>query len=100
MVQRLPRPVASLFLVGLLASVSFLTASGGKASAKKTPPAPFTRTAEVRQLLEARCVSCHGGKKTRGGLDLTARQALLRGGDSGPAVIPGEAGKSRLYKLV
>ncbi len=60
----------------------------------------FPRTAEVRKLLQSRCVDCHGGKKTRGGLDLTTRAALLRGGDSGAAVVPGDARKSRLYRMV
>jgi mono/diheme cytochrome c family protein len=95
MVQRWPRPVVRLFL-----ALAFL-GTAPKGSADEAPAKkPFTRTTEVRQLLEARCVSCHGGKKTRGGLDLTTREALLRGGDSGPVVVPGQAGKSRLYKLV
>jgi mono/diheme cytochrome c family protein len=43
---------------------------------------------QVRPLLEAHCLKCHGQdpKKVRGGLDLTRRQGLLTGGDTGPAV--------------
>src|SRR5262249_11865072 len=54
---------------------------------------------EVRPLLLDNCAKCHGGDKTRGGLDLTSREALLKGSDNGPVVIPFRAGQSRLYKL-
>ncbi len=54
----------------------------------------------VRPLLLERCVKCHGGDKTKGDFDLTTRAALLRGGNSGPAVVAGKAQASRLYKLV
>ncbi len=37
-------------------------------------------------LLERHCVKCHGGEKTKGGLDLATREALLRGGETGPAL--------------
>jgi mono/diheme cytochrome c family protein len=54
---------------------------------------------KVRPVLVERCLECHGKGKTRGGLDLATREALLKGGDSGPAVVPGKAQKSRLYTL-
>jgi mono/diheme cytochrome c family protein len=53
----------------------------------------------VRPLLAEHCVKCHGGDKTRSGLDLTTREALLKGGDNGPVVVPNAAKASRLYKL-
>ncbi|MCI0455785.1 MAG: PSD1 and planctomycete cytochrome C domain-containing protein [Gemmataceae bacterium] len=81
----------------LLAALGGLTASSPRA---QFPGAPFQRLAEVQKLLQSRCLECHGGKKTRGGLDLSRREALLRGGDSGPAVVAGDAKKSRLHHLV
>src|SRR5438128_386289 len=39
----------------------------------------------VRPLLAEQCVKCHGGEKTKGGLRLTSRAALLKGGETGPA---------------
>lgn len=41
---------------------------------------------EVLPLLEQHCYKCHGPGKTKGGLTLTGRAAILTGGDSGPAV--------------
>jgi len=54
----------------------------------------------VRPLLATHCLRCHGGDDLKGGLDLRTRESLLRGGDSGPAVIPGDAKRSWLYRLV
>ena len=57
----------------------------------------------VLPVLKAKCFACHGGDpaKIKGGLDLTTRAALLRGGDSGkPGVVAGNAADSPLYKAV
>jgi mono/diheme cytochrome c family protein len=55
---------------------------------------------DVRGLLTQHCITCHGGDKVKGDLDLTTREGLLRGGASGPAIVPGKAAESRLYKLI
>ena len=55
---------------------------------------------EVRPLLIERCVKCHGGEKTRGSLKLTSREAVLQGGDTGPAAVPGKPDDSLLVQLV
>src|SRR5207253_5554117 len=47
-----------------------------------------------------KCVRCHNGDKLAGGLDLTSRQRALAGGDSGPALVPGDAAKSLLFRQV
>ena len=54
----------------------------------------------VRPVLVGRCVRCHGGKKIKADFDLTDRDRLLRGGESGPAVIVGKSKDSLLYKLI
>jgi cytochrome c553 len=54
----------------------------------------------VRPLLEAQCAECHARGKTEGGLSIDSRAALLRGGDSGPALTPGQPDKSRLLEAV
>src|SRR4051812_22995509 len=53
---------------------------------------------EVRPLIESKCLSCHGGERKRGGLDLKRRAGPLTGGENGPAIIPGSAAKSLLYR--
>ncbi len=54
----------------------------------------------VGQALKQYCVKCHGGEKTRGDLDLTTREALLKGSVEGAAIVPGNAKASRLLKLI
>jgi cytochrome c553 len=55
---------------------------------------------EVRPLLVERCLKCHGGEKTRGGLKLTSREAILKGGDTGPAAAPGKPKDSLLVQAL
>ena len=45
---------------------------------------------EVRPLLVEHCFKCHGNGKAKGGLSLSSREGILKGGDSGPAVIPND----------
>ena len=58
---------------------------------------------KVRPLLVQRCFECHGGgeeKKTKGGLVLSAREAILTGGDSGPAAAAGKPDESLLVEAI
>jgi hypothetical protein len=55
----------------------------------------------VRPLLETQCLSCHGaGQVKRSGFDLSTREGLLHGGENGPAIVPGNAKESAIYKRV
>ena len=50
-------------------------------------------------LLESKCLVCHGENKMSG-LDMRDAAGLARGGKRGPAVVPGNAEASILYKAV
>src|ERR1700728_3167225 len=54
----------------------------------------------IRPLIVAKCQSCHGEQKAKAGLRLTDRESLLRGGESGPAVVPAAPDESRLIRAV
>jgi len=54
----------------------------------------------VRPILAARCQGCHGPLKQKGGLRLDARAAVLAGGTSGPAVMPGNTQESLLVDAI
>lgn len=63
-------------------------------------PAQFF-TISVRPILETSCFKCHGGeKKIKGGLQLTSRQTILKGGDTGPAVDLKAPANSLLLKAI
>jgi hypothetical protein len=55
---------------------------------------------KVRPLLTAHCLDCHGGSKTKAGFSLATRETMLKGGDRGPAVVPGKSAESVLLKFV
>ena len=55
---------------------------------------------KVRPVLAGTCVKCHGEKKASGGLRLDSREAMLAGGDGGPAVVPGDPDRSPLVRAV
>ena len=54
----------------------------------------------IRPLLAEHCYSCHGEEKQKGHLRLDSRAAMLKGGESGPAIVPGQPGQSRLMEAV
>lgn len=83
--------VAPLGLAGLVLS----------GAQNPNPAAPSVDFAsEVLPIFKASCFGCHGEEKQRGGLRMDSRESLLKGGDSGPAVIPGNSAKSPLILRV
>ena len=55
---------------------------------------------KIRPLLADNCFECHDEKKHKGNLLLTSRESILKGGDSGAAITPGNPGKSLLIEAV
>jgi hypothetical protein len=56
----------------------------------------------VRPILIKRCYECHSAEsgKTKGGLSIDSREAILKGGDSGPALIAGNPEKSHIIESI
>ena len=55
---------------------------------------------DIRPILEGKCVSCHGGALQLSKLDLRTRETALSGGARGAVLVPGNAERSRLYRMV
>ena len=55
---------------------------------------------DVRQQLVEHCLACHGGEKVKGDFNLATREDLLKGGGEGPSIVPGDAKKSWMFKLI
>src|SRR5688572_21283689 len=56
---------------------------------------------KIRPLLVEACCQCHSeGKKRKGGLLLDSRDGMLKGGETGPAIVAGSVDKSLLLKAV
>lgn len=54
----------------------------------------------VAPILVKNCVECHNDVTTKGGLNLATLATTLQGGESGPALIPGQASNSRLFQAI
>ena len=55
---------------------------------------------KIRPVLINSCLRCHGELKSSGELRVDSRDALMKGGESGPAIIPGNPGDSRLIQAI
>jgi mono/diheme cytochrome c family protein len=93
------------FWSGVAALLGVLPSSAQPAAAPAPalpPPAPrlVQFKQDVQPVLETRCMHCHGRGRDKGGLQMDNRELLLRGGDSGPAIIPGKSDESLLIQLV
>lgn len=56
--------------------------------------------ARIRPLLVNHCIACHGATKQKGGLRLDSRLAWIKGGDTGPALVPGKPEESLIIKAI
>src|SRR5262245_42233544 len=98
------RRLFPLTAVAILGAVLAGTASHAQKEIDKDHAAKMAKGLDifkkhVKPVLAEKCVRCHGGKTIESGLDLTDRDRLLKGGESGPAVLPGRGKDSLLYKL-
>ena len=82
-------------------AVLLTVAAGARADGPDAAAVAFFEK-QVRPLLAEHCHACHSAKanKARGGLTLDSREALLKGGETGPAVVPGQPEKSLLVTAV
>ena len=67
------------------------------AEVKRAEPVDFER--EVLPILKNNCLACHNQTKAKADLILETPQTILKGGESGPAVVPGKSVESLLLKL-
>jgi cytochrome c553 len=87
----------------LAAAVLLAVAGAPPLAAAEPAGSPEFFETKIRPVLVEHCLKCHGGtkgKEAKGGLRLDSREGALKGGDNGPALVPGGADKSRLVEAV
>jgi len=88
--------VLAIFWIGCKSengtSTSTPAGSGTTASAAPT-------FASIQPVINQRCVACHG-EKGKGGLDARTYESLMKGGEDGPVVKPGDAANSLLVQII
>jgi mono/diheme cytochrome c family protein len=61
---------------------------------------PIDYQTQVRHVFQERCFACHGSLKQEGGLRIDTADAAIAGGDSGPAIVAGDASASTLFNRI
>ena len=95
-IRRAPVAIGLGFSVALFAT-AWSSAQGPVPSA---PPAAVAFDREIRPILEKNCLSCHGPVSRVSRLDLSTREGALAGGAKGVVLVPGDAERSRIYRMV
>ncbi len=95
--------VKSVCAPHLAAAAVLLLPLAGLAQQRTLPPAADVKVdfaKDIGPLLENRCLGCHSAQLQSNGLRVDSREALLRGGYTGPAIRPGDSAASKLIHLV
>jgi hypothetical protein len=79
-------------------ALSFGVARHGVRAGEEPPAKSLSFEENIRPLLQSRCFRCHGDKTHKAGLDLTTAAGILKGGESGPAVVLGKPDESPLFR--
>jgi len=95
----LPFPIVVRCLIAVVAVVLSSETHSGEPDSTKDEGIEFFEK-QVRPLLVKHCYECHSGKKASGGLLLDSREHVRQGGDSGFAIISGDADASLLVQAV
>jgi hypothetical protein len=103
--MRFTLSVLAVILLGT-ASQAQLVLSEAEGQQQAAPPLSSDQVEffekKIRPIFVERCYKCHSAesKKAKGGLLLDTREGMLQGGDHGPAIVPGDAEKSRLIEAI
>ncbi len=95
MVGRYLQALAFTVAAALPFGAASLRAQNGAAQPAAAKP-DFVR--DIQPILQAHCYECHGTQKTKNGLRLDVRASALKGGDNGPAIVPGDSGHSLVIR--
>ena len=90
-------------LAGTALAGGSVAARGEGPEAVDLPPPAQGRVnfdTQIKPILQDSCLNCHARGKYKAGLSLETREALLRGGEGGPAVVVGKSEESPLIELV
>lgn len=91
------RPPASLLTLILLVTGPALPAGEELPVSELKRDTPVDFATEVVPFLRKNCFACHNQKKAKADLNLESPQAMLTGGDSGPALVPGKPSESLVF---
>ena len=89
----------SALMVSLVLACPLLRADEGLEVSVPERDTPVSFEDEIEPLLRKNCLACHNKSETEGELVMETVESLLEGGDSGPAIIPGDSEESLLFQV-
>src|SRR5471032_2047149 len=99
MIHRTNPRAGAMLLAALPLALQLAAEARQSAPASSRPDSPEYFETSVRPVLAANCYDCHADERM-GGLRLDSRDGLLKGGKSGPAIVPGDPEKSLMIQAV
>ena len=95
------RRVSSISLVIFFAIVFFAALPNAQAPPQQAAtPASVAFARDIEPIFAKSCWNCHSKDAQLADLDLSTREAAIRGGEHGAAIVPGKAEQSKLYRMV
>ncbi|MBL9114809.1 MAG: DUF1549 domain-containing protein [Verrucomicrobiaceae bacterium] len=90
--------IHALYLLAFVSTYSF--SAPPKSEEKLDPNAPVSFYKQIRPIFQGQCHGCHQPAKAKGDYIMTDFASLLKGGEEGVAVVPGDPAKSSLLSLI
>jgi mono/diheme cytochrome c family protein len=89
-----------LVLVSVLLHAALSSPVTLRAASPSPTPAHVDFAKEILPIFEERCFECHGPKKEESAMRADSRESLLKGGDNGPSIVPGNSANSILVQVL
>ena len=87
--------------VGFFPLASFGKLTPEQAGSLPAPAShPVNFAVEIKPILEASCIKCHGRGRAKGDFQIDTRETIVRGGETGPAMVVGKSAESYFIELV
>ena len=74
--------------------------AGSPTSTGATTTGTTVAYADIQEVFDKNCVKCHGAENPKEGYSLVSHEALMKGGEDGPAVVPGDPENSLLIHVL
>src|SRR6185503_8904709 len=92
------------YLPGLTIATLAATATAWVAVHAQNAPTQATALVDfardIQPILQASCYECHGPKKTKAHLRLDSAAGIVKGGETGPIIVPGNSEKSLIVRRI
>ena len=88
------------FVAGFYILLTLLTIGCSDKQPLPNDESPLGFAQDIREVMSKYCFECHGVKAMEAGLDLRTLESILSGGESGPAIVPGQPDKSILFDMI